>query len=88
MIQWTTGDNDGGVDGIGGTPAFVGINKGDGVDFVNIAGSHTNDVISIDSGTNIPVPPNTMMDFVTTRGVYVIRISDGVVPTSKYSTCI
>jgi len=32
-MQWTTGDASGGVGGFGGTPATVGINRGNGVDF-------------------------------------------------------
>ena len=71
MIQWTTGDNDGGVNGLGGTPAQVGINRGDGVDFAVIPGSRNDSIINVTSGTNIDTP-----------GVYVIRISDGVIPTS------
>ena len=71
MIQWTTGDNDGGVNGLGGIPAQVGINRGDGVDFAVIPGSRNDSIINVTSGINID-----------TAGVYVIRISDGVVPTS------
>ena len=32
-MQWTTGSASGGVGGFGGTPATVGVNKGDGVDY-------------------------------------------------------
>lgn len=32
-MQWTTGNASGGVDGLGGIPATVGANKGDGVNF-------------------------------------------------------
>jgi hypothetical protein len=32
-MQWTTGSASGGTGGFGGTPATVGVNKGDGVDF-------------------------------------------------------
>jgi hypothetical protein len=35
-MQWTTGDVSGGTGGFGGSPATVGINKGDGVDFALI----------------------------------------------------
>lgn len=35
-MQWTTGDASGGVGGFGGTAATVGINKGDGVNFVQV----------------------------------------------------
>lgn len=33
-MQWTTGDASQGVGGFGGTPATVGVNKGNGVDFI------------------------------------------------------
>lgn len=32
-MQWTTGDASGGVEGFGGVPAVVGVNKGDGIDY-------------------------------------------------------
>ncbi len=35
-MQWTTGDVSGGVNGFGGTPATVGVNKGDGVNFAQV----------------------------------------------------
>jgi hypothetical protein len=35
-MQWTTGDASGGTGGFGGTPATVGVNKGDGVNFFQI----------------------------------------------------
>lgn len=36
-MQWTTGDASGGSGGFGGTPATVGINKGDGVNYIQIS---------------------------------------------------
>ena len=35
-MAWTTGDASGGEGGFGGSPATVGVNKGDGIDFFNI----------------------------------------------------
>jgi hypothetical protein len=35
-MQWTTGSASGGTNGFGGTPSTVGINKGDGVDYIQI----------------------------------------------------
>ena len=35
-MQWTTGDASGGTGGFGGTPATVGVNKGDGVNFFQL----------------------------------------------------
>ncbi len=33
-MQWTTGDASGGVNGFGGFPATVGVNKGDGINYI------------------------------------------------------
>tara|TARA_B100000809_G_scaffold258772_1_gene302547 strand:+ start:1618 stop:4626 length:3009 start_codon:yes stop_codon:yes gene_type:complete len=35
-MQWTTGDASGGTNGFGGTPATVGVNRGNGVDFIQL----------------------------------------------------
>jgi Nidogen-like len=35
-MSWTTGDASGGSGGYGGSPATVGVNKGDGIDYFNI----------------------------------------------------
>ncbi len=35
-MQWTTGSASGGVNGFGGTPATVGVNKGDGIDYIQL----------------------------------------------------
>lgn len=35
-MQWTTGDASSGVGGFGGSPATVGVNRGNGVDFIQI----------------------------------------------------
>lgn len=35
-MQWTTGDASGGTGGFGGTPSTVGVNKGDGTNFIQI----------------------------------------------------
>ncbi|GAB3836052.1 nidogen-like domain-containing protein [Hymenobacter jeollabukensis] len=35
-MQWTTGGADGGVNGFGGVPATVGVNKGNGVNFIQV----------------------------------------------------
>jgi gliding motility-associated-like protein len=36
-MQWTTGDASGGSGGFGGTPATVGVNKGDGINYAQIS---------------------------------------------------
>ena len=35
-MQWTTGDASGGINGFGGTPSTVGVNKGDGISFIQL----------------------------------------------------
>ena len=55
-IQWTTGDLSGGSNGLGGTPAHVGFNAGDGVRFATVPGSQTHEIINIASTSNVGVP--------------------------------
>ena len=78
-IQWTTGDADGGVNGLGGNPAQVGFNRGDGTDFGVIPMSGTADVINIASTSNVGV-----------GGQYIFKISDDpiAVEQSKTPHCI
>ena len=64
LIQWTTGDADGGTNGLGGNPAQIGVNRGDG-EFGVIAISGTSDVLNVASTSNIGE-----------NGVYVFKISD------------
>lgn len=35
-MQWTTGDASGGINGFGGSPATVGVNRGNGTDYIQI----------------------------------------------------
>ena len=67
-IQWTTGDADGGINGLGGISAQVGFNKGDGVGFATIKKSRTQDIIKINSASNTGMP-----------GVMIFKISDETV---------
>jgi alpha-tectorin len=48
-MHWTTGTASGGnrVTGLGGTPAQVGFDAGDGVNFYNLPGSQTNDIHNV-----------------------------------------
>lgn len=73
MIQWITGDNDGGVNGLGGTPAQVGINNGDGLEAIIVNGSRTDDIINIASDSNVGMP-----------GVFIFDITDGIAPVGMY----
>ncbi|XP_077867226.1 sushi, nidogen and EGF-like domain-containing protein 1 [Saccoglossus kowalevskii] len=56
-IEWTTGEaSDGNTQGIGGTPAQVGFNAGDGVTFFAVPSSFKPEVIDIEETTNVGVP--------------------------------
>ena len=57
LIQWTTSDDSGGINGLGGTPAHVGINAGDSQNYLSHEYSFTNEVISI---TQSRVPDNVV----------------------------
>ena len=65
-IQWTTGDASGGVDGVGGTPAQVGFNAGDGLRFATVPNSQTPEIINISSTSNVGIP-----------GVWIFRVDQG-----------
>ena len=47
-LNWSTGDASGGVGGLGGTPAQVGFNAGDGARYIVLPGSQTSDVLEFD----------------------------------------
>lgn len=52
-IQWTTGDASEGMFGTGGFPAEVGFNAGDGVRFKEVPTSQTDEVINIETTSNV-----------------------------------
>ena len=64
-IQWTTGDASGGTGGLGGTPAQVGFNAGDGVRFASVPGSQTAEIINIDTTSNVGIP-----------GVWIFKVNE------------
>ena len=71
-IQWTTGDNDGGENGLGGVYAQVGFNKGDGVKYSVIPESQTEDVIKLDERSNVD-----------RAGVFMFEISNEEIPVNQ-----
>ena len=75
-IRWTAADGQGGINGLGGNEAQVGINKGDGVKSSVVRGSGTHDIINIASRSNVGMP-----------GVYVFDIGNGLAPMRK-SDCL
>ena len=54
-IQWTTGDNSRGSNGLYGTEALVGINAGNGFDHYVVSGSRTSYIITIARTTNVGI---------------------------------
>ena len=56
MIEWTTGDADGGIGGLGGDPADVGFIDDGGVNSFFIPGSNTSDILNVDTTTNVGLP--------------------------------
>ena len=67
-IQWTTGDNSGGFNGLSGTEALVGINAGDSINHVTVPGSRTSSIINIARTSNVGIPGTWM--FQVGRGTY------------------
>ena len=66
LIQWTTGDDRGGTNGLGGIPAQVGFNAGNGGEYASVNGSLTPDIVNIDDRIG-----NTGL-----KGVWVFRVDD------------
>ena len=66
-IQWTTGDDSGGIDGLGGTEAVAEINTGDGVNSITIPGSLTPSIINISQTSNVGIP-----------GVWMLTVGKGM----------
>ena len=66
LIQWTTGDDSGGTNGLGGIPAQVGFNAGSGREYVSVEGSLTPAIVNIDDRIG-----NTGV-----KGVWVFRVDN------------
>ncbi|KAI0226846.1 Sushi, nidogen and EGF-like domain-containing protein 1, partial [Lamellibrachia satsuma] len=66
-ISWTTGTASGGdrSTGLGGTPAQVGFNAGDGIVFASVPGSRQAAIVEVETTTNVGLP-----------GRWVFRIDD------------
>ena len=67
LIQWTTGDDSGGTNGLGGTPAQVGYNSELGQNYITHSFSFSANILNLD---NSSVPE----DRVTERGLVVYRV--------------
>ena len=59
-LQWTTGDNSFGDDGLGGTEALAGYNAGDQINSYTIAGSRTSRIINLTRTSNVGIPGTWM----------------------------
>ena len=67
-IQWTTGDNSGGYNGLGGTEALAGFNAGDYIHYYTIDGSLSSSIKYIYKTTNVGIPGTWMFKV---SGLYV-----------------
>ena len=77
-MQWTTGDNSGGIDGLGGTEALAGINAGDRINQSTVPGSRTPSIINITRTSNVGIPGVWM--FQVGRGMYLCTCIPGLKP--------
>ena len=57
--------------GLGGTPALVGFNAGDGINYAVVSGSQTPRIINITFTSNVGIP-----------GFLVYRVNDGISSTN------
>ncbi|MEI6489215.1 MAG: nidogen-like domain-containing protein [Bacteroidota bacterium] len=74
-MQWTTGSASGGVNGFGGTPATVGVNNGNGVDYFQV-GRYDSAGVAFDG----PYGNNDKVDWLDNQGMYFNVAAVGNVP--------
>ena len=74
-IQWTTGSNSGGDDGLGGIEALAGINAGDYINFITIPGSQTPSIINITQTSNVGISGTWMFSLKSMISVACLRHS-------------
>ncbi|XP_018417665.1 PREDICTED: alpha-tectorin-like [Nanorana parkeri] len=92
-IEWTTGTaSEGDPDtGLGGTPAQAGFNSGDEINYFNIPGSRTNEVLKITSTSNVNYPGRWIfqVDHLDAPGgcIFQAKFASEGVPFWKESTC-
>ena len=55
-LQWTTGSNSGGTNGLGGIEALAGYNAGDQINSYSIPGSLTSSITNIARTSNVGIP--------------------------------
>ena len=66
-IEWTTGDASNGTDGLGGIPAQVGFDAGDGINYAVVAESRQPEIINITQTSNVGRP-----------GVWIFQVDENV----------
>ncbi len=75
-MQWTTGAASSGVNGFGGVPATVGVNKGNGVDYFQV-GRFDSPSVTFDG----PYGNNDGVDWLDNQGVYFnVSVSGNIPP--------
>ena len=65
-LQWTTGDNSFGTDGLGGIKALAGFNAGDHINSYTIPGSRTSNITYITRASNVGIP-----------GTWIFKVGQG-----------
>ena len=65
-IQWTTGNNGGGINGLGGMEAQVGYDAGNDINYYTVPGSMTPNVVDIETTSNVGIPGLYLFDVATT----------------------
>ena len=65
-LQWTTGDNSGGIRGLYGTEALAGYNAGDRINSYTIPGSRTPGIINLTTTSNVGIP-----------GTWIFKVGQG-----------
>lgn len=74
-MQWTTGDASAGINGFGGTPATVGVNKGNGIDFFQV-GRFDSAGVAFDGPYGAP----DKVDWLDNQGIYFNTYAVGNIP--------
>ena len=72
-IQWTTGDDAGGINGLGGNEAVVGISDGDGDNVFTMPESGSPCILNVDKTSNVGIP-----------GVWMFKVGKGTQKCSIY----
>ena len=75
-IQWTTGDDGGGSNGLGGDEAQVGYDAGDYINYYTVPGSMTPDIVDIETTSNIDIP-----------GMYIFQVGSNSTGKPSYTYC-